>query len=82
MIQTVHRLRTPTQLILMSEVTGNAVGWWWDANGAAFIAKTTPNDRHDAKGLGRNYLFADGHAAYHGVYQPFILNSWDHFYYR
>lgn len=41
-----------------------------------------PNDRHDAKGLGRNYLFADGHAAYHGVYQPFILNSWDHFYYR
>ena len=82
MIQAVYRLRTPARLILMSEVIGNAVGWWWDANGATFIAKTTPNDRHDPKGQGRNYLFADGHAAYYGIYQPFILNPWDYFYYR
>ncbi len=79
-IQMVGKLKTPTELVLMSEVTGGAVGWWWDANGARFILNTSPNDRHDGKGQGWNYLYADGHAGFVSAYQPYVLRPWDHLY--
>ncbi len=79
-IQKVSKMKAPSQLILMSEVTGTAIGWWWDAAGAIFIAKSFPNLRHANNGKGRNYLFADGHVTYFSVYEPFINKAWDYLY--
>lgn len=79
-IQKVSGMRNVSRLILMSEVTGDSVGYWYDSGCATFQGKSYPNARHGANGKGWNYLFADGHAEFFKNFQVFTAEPWTYFY--
>ncbi len=79
-IQTLNKFKNSSKLIVMSEVTGTSVGWWWDSNGTTFLNKTYPNLRHDNNGQGKNSLYADGHVEFLRTYDYQILKPWIYFY--
>jgi len=79
-IQKVSNLRNSSRLILMNDVIGDAVGYWYDSGCATFQSKTFPNTRHIAGGRGLNYLFADGHGEFIGNFSVLTAEPWTFFY--
>ena len=61
-IQKVNRMKNVSSLILMSDVEGDAISyyWHWATRMTVFLAPQQTS-RHDGKGIAWNHLFCDGH---------------------
>jgi prepilin-type N-terminal cleavage/methylation domain-containing protein/prepilin-type processing-associated H-X9-DG protein len=78
-IQKLDHLTQPTNMVLMSDVTGTALGYWFDGGGA-FLTKSYPNQRHQQDGKGWNYLYCDGHVKFNNDCDAMYAKRWDYFY--
>lgn len=78
-IQILDHLTQPSNMVLMSDVMGNAVGYWFDGGGV-FLTKSYPNTRHQTDGKGWNYLYCDGHVKFNNDCDAMYAKRWDCFY--